>query len=248
MVNSKLLRTPEYSIVILCYRAEEYCRVFVAEVIEDVSKLNVDYEIVLVANYWENSNDQTPRIAQELGNNNPRIKVVTLPKKGGMSWDMISGLKACTGKIIAVIDGDGQMPPYDLVRVYKKLKDENLDFVKTYRTKREDSLFRTFISVAYNLIFRILFPGLLVCDVNSKPKIFTKEVYQKLSLTSSGWFIDAEIMIQARRLHLKIGEIPTIFKKIDTRASYVKFDAIWEFTKNLINARIHEFKASKNIK
>lgn len=244
MPDYSFFKTPEYSVVILCYRAEEYCRVFIAEVIENISKLNIDYELVLVANYWENSNDQTPRIAQELRNNNPHIKVVAFPKKGGMSWDMISGLKACTGRIIAVIDGDGQMPPYDLVRVYKKLKDENLDFVKTYRTKREDGRYRNFISVAYNFIFRILFPGLSVRDVNSKPKIFTREVYQKLNLTSSGWFIDAEIMIQVRRLHLKTGEIPTNFK-INTRLSYVKFEAIWEFVKNLIEARIYEFKANK---
>ena len=247
MANPGLLRIPEYSIVILCYQVEENCIVFVAEVIENVSKLNIDYELVLVANYWKNSNDQTPKIAQELGNNNPHIKVVALPKKGGMSWDMISGLKACTGKIIAVIDGDGQMPSYDLVRVYKKLKDENLDFVKTYRTKREDNCYRNFISVVYNFIFSILFPGLLVRDVNSKPKIFTREIYQKLNLTSSGWFIDAEIMIQVRRLHLKTGEIPTIFK-INTRSSYVKFEAIWEFLKNLIKARIKEFKVNKKVK
>lgn len=247
MINSKLLRTPEYSIVILCYQAEEYCRVFVAEVIENVSKLNIDYELILVANYWENSNDQTPRIAQELSNNNAYIKVVALPKKGGMSWDMISGLKVCKGKIIAVIDGDGQMPAHDLVRSYKKLKDENLDFVKTYRTKREDNRYRNFISVVYNFIFRILFPGLSVRDVNSKPKVFTSEVYQKLNLTSSGWFIDAEIMIQVRRLHLKTGEIPTIFK-MNRRSSYVKFEAIWEFIKNLIKARIYELKTNKKVK
>ncbi len=241
------LKIPGYSIVVLCYQTEEYCRVYVNELIDSVSKLNVDYELVLVANYWENSNDQTRQIAYELQNNNPHIKVVALPKKGGMSWDMIRGFEACTGKIIAVIDGDGQMPPYDLVRVYQKLKDENLDFVKTYRTKREDSRYRNFISVAYNFIFQILFPGLSVHDVNSKPKIFTREVYEKLNLTSSGWFIDAEIMIQVRRLHLKTGEIPTIFK-VNTRASYVKFEAIWEFVKNLITARIREFKTKKKVK
>ncbi|MEK6715217.1 MAG: glycosyltransferase family 2 protein [Candidatus Omnitrophota bacterium] len=247
MVDSKLLKIPDYSIVILCYQAEEYCRVFVAEVIENISKLNIDYELILVANYWENSNDQTPRIAQELRNDNEYIKVVALAKKGGMSWDMISGLKACTGRVIAVIDGDGQMPAYDLVRVYKKLKDENLDFVKTYRTKREDNCYRNSISVVYNFIFRILFPGLSVRDVNSKPKIFTREVYQKLNLTSSGWFVDAEIMIQVRRLHLKIGEISTFFK-LNTRSSYVKFEAIWEFIKNLIKVRICEFKTDKKVK
>lgn len=241
MSNQNLQKLPEFSVVILCYQAGEYARTFVAEVMENISRLNVDYELVLVANYWEGSQDKTPQIARELQRDNPFIKAVTLPKKGMMGWDMISGLNASGGSVIAVIDGDGQMPAEDLVRVYKKLKEEKLDFVKTYRTKREDGFYRIFISLAYNLIFRILFPGLPVRDANSKPKIFTREVLEKMRLTSFDWFADAEMIIKVRRFRLKIGEIPTIFKKIDIRPSYVRADTIWEFVRNLIKARLNEF-------
>lgn len=245
MINLYPIKKPEYSIVILCYQAGKFIKTYIKEVIENVNSLKVDYEIVLVANYWENSNDDTPTIAKELSKKNPTIKVVALPKKGMMGWDLISGFKECTGKFIAVIDGDGQMPSFDLIRVYRKIKEENLDFVKTYRQKREDQFYRVIISLVYNFVFRFLFPGLALRDVNSKPKIITREAYQKLNLNSFDWFIDAEIMIQIRRLRLKVGEIPTVFNKIDTRPSYVKFYAIWEFAKNLIKARIHEFKSEK---
>lgn len=245
MTNPQSQQIPDFSIVILCYQAREYVRTFVKEVIENVNTLKIDYELVLVANYFENSDDVTPKIANELKNTNPRINVVALPKKGMMGWDMISGLKAATGKIIAVIDGDGQMPPYDLARVYKKLRDEKLDFVKTYRAKRGDNLYRAAVSLIYNFIFKILFPGTPVRDVNSKPKIFTREVYRKLNLTSFDWFLDAEMIIQARRLNLKVGEIPTTFEKIAYRKSYVKVEAVLEFIKNLVMARIREFKIKK---
>lgn len=237
--NPKVI--PELSVVIFCYQTGEYARIFTAEVVKNIDKLGIDYELVLVANYWEGSGDITPHVAKELQKSNQRIKAVALPKAGRMGWDMISGLKVATGMKIAVIDGDGQMPPEDLVRVYKKMKEGAFDLVKTYRTKRGDSFFRAFISLTYNLIFHILFPGLPVRDVNSKPKIFTRDVYERLNLTSFDWFIDAEMMIQARRLHLKIGEIPTIFKNIDSRPSYVRPAAIWEFIRNLSKARLKEF-------
>ena len=47
-----------------------------------------------------------------------------------------------------------------------------------------------------------MFPGINAWDINSKPKIITRALYQKMNLESNGWFIDAKIMIIARRLKL----------------------------------------------
>ena len=139
------------------------------------------------------------KIAKKLAESHARIKAVTRIKKGMMGWDMRSGLEATTGKNIAVIDGDGQMPCEDIVRVYRKLINERLELTKTYRVNREDGLYRKAISVLYNIIFKTLFPGLKSRDINSKPKIMTRKVYQQMNLHSDGWFVDAEIMILARR-------------------------------------------------
>jgi len=91
------------------------------------------------------------------------------------------------------------------------------------------------------LLFKILFPGLGSRDVNSKPKIFTEETLKRLELRSDGWFIDAEIMIKARRLNLKFSEIPTRFEKQLSRASFVKPAAIFEFIWCMIIFRVEEF-------
>jgi glycosyltransferase involved in cell wall biosynthesis len=162
-----------------------------------------------------------------------------------MGWDMKTGLALATGNYIAVIDGDDQMPVEDLIKVYEKIKKEKLDLVKTYRVKRGDDSWRKIISFFYNIFFKILFPGLNSRDINSKPKIFSMETYKKFDLISDDWFIDAEIMIKARRLKLKIGEIPTFFRGLRCRRSFVKPSAILEFIKNLIIFRINEFKIKK---
>lgn len=239
-------KKPDISIVVLCYRSGEPIREFIDRIVLLMQKNNIpEYELILVANYLKNSDDTTPKIAAEIASQNPKIKFSAKEKKGMMGWDMKTGLKLATGNYIAVIDGDNQMPAEDLIKVYNKIKKEKLDLVKTYRIKRGDDLWRKFISLFYNSFFKILFPGLKSQDINSKPKIFSMETYKKFDLVSDDWFIDAEIMIKARRLRLKIGEIPTVFRGLRCRKSFVKPSAIFEFIKNLIIFRIKEFKHKK---
>ena len=236
---------PEISVVVLAYRSAETITSFVDSLVESLEKENLRWEIVLVGNYFEGKGDQTPEVINKIASREARIKVVAKIKKGMMGWDMKAGLQAATGQSLAVIDGDGQMPSEDVVRVYQLMKDNELDFAKTYRTKRNDGSYRKLISTVYNILFKIMFPGIKASDMNSKPKIMTRAFYEKINLESNGWFIDAEIMILARRMSLKIGEIETVFHSIDSRPSFVKPLSILEFLFNLFIYRIKEFRAKK---
>ena len=231
----------EISVVILCYGAGERLYDFVDRVIRLVGSSVPSWEIVLVGNYLKGSNDDTPRIVKDIASSRNGVKAVILPKEGMMGWDARTGLNAALGNFICLIDGDEQMPPEDIIRVYRKIKDEGLDFAKTYRVKRHDSFLRRANSRIYNTLFHILFPGINVRDANSKPKIFSREAYRKMGLKSDDWFIDAEALIQAGRLGLKVGEVPTEFFENKYRKSYVKVSAIFEFIKNLALARLGGF-------
>jgi glycosyltransferase involved in cell wall biosynthesis len=201
------------------------------EVLED---LHIDYEIVLVANDFAESKDETIKIVTQLASNNAHVKPITLIKEGMMGWDMLQGMNACTGNFICVIDGDGQFPLESVADVYLAIKDSDYDIVKTFRVKRHDGMYRILLSTIYNLLFRLLFPGLNSKDVNSKPKIVSRDIYSKLNLQSTDWFIDAEIMIVARDLKLKIKEIPITFSANESRKSFIKINAIIEFIVNMI--------------
>ena len=237
--------TPEISVVVLAYRSAGTITGFVDSLVESLENENLQWEIVLVGNYFEGKGDQTPEVINKIASQKAQIKVVTEIKKGMMGWDMKTGLQAATGKTLVVIDGDGQMPSGDVVRVYNLMKENELDLAKTYRAKRNDGSYRRFISAVYNILFKIMFPGIKASDMNSKPKIMTRAFYEKINLESNGWFIDAEIMILARRLNLKIGEIETVFHSIDSRPSFVKPLSILEFLFNLFIYRVREFFAKK---
>jgi glycosyltransferase involved in cell wall biosynthesis len=239
------MKTPEISVVVLAYRSASTITSFVDSLVDSLEKEKLSWEIVLVGNYFEGVGDQTPEVVRGIAVRDLRIKAVAKIKKGLMGWDMKSGLQAATGKTLAVIDGDGQMPSSDVIRVYQLMKKNGLDFSKTYRAKRNDGSYRRLISVVYNILFKLLFPGINAWDMNSKPKIMTREFYEKIHLESNGWFIDAEIMIFARRLQAKIGEIETVFHSMDSRPSFVKPLSILEFLGNLFWYRVKEFLAKK---
>jgi hypothetical protein len=77
-----------------------------------------------------------------------------------------------------------------------------------------------------------------MADINGKPKGLTRSAYERLELRSDDWFIDAEIVLEARRLGLTIGELPVVFRANPERASFVKPSAILEFLRNMLRYRL----------
>ncbi len=228
----------ELSVVILCYRAEESIIPFSEKLKEEVSKLTDSFEIVLVGNYLEGSSDKTPEIIKEIASKDPVFKAISQVKKGMMGWDVRLGLSESRGNVLCFIDGDGQFPIESITTGYKKIKSGEFELVKTYRTKRGDGFKRKLISTVYNAVFKVMFPSVKARDINSKPKLFTRAVYERLNLTYDDWFIDAEIMIKISKLGIKFYEFPIEFKELETRNSFVNFSTILEFIRNLISYRL----------
>jgi len=206
-----------------------------------LSYCNFTWELVLVGNYIEGGNDDTPAVVTAFAQTHPNVRTVIRPKLGMMGWDMRTGLDAAHGEYIGIIDGDGQFPPEFIVACLLKAKRENLDLTKTFRVRRDDGLYRRLISTVFNVLFRLLF-GMRIQDVNSKPKIIRRSKYELLHLQSDDWFIDAEIMIRAHEAGLTIGELPVHFVANEKRSSFVRPAAIFEFLSNLFKYRFNGSK------
>lgn len=226
----------ELSAIILCYRAGESARAVIEPLQRELDESGVKYELILVANYWPGQHDVTPAIAKEY--EGERVQVVSQAKIGGMGWDMRTGFEAASGEIMVVIDGDSQNPTEDVLRMYGLMRQTGVDVMKGLRIARFDGLYRRFISTNYNFIFRSVFGTHGLWDINGKPKGLTRAAYQQLNLRADDWFIDAEIVIQAQRLGLRISEMPVVFRRNDERPSFVRFSSIWEFVVNILRHRL----------
>lgn len=234
---------PELSVVVLCYRAGERARQVAASIASALVHGGIaSYQLVLVGNYFEGADDVTPEVVRDLAAHDPRIVCSAAVKRGMMGWDMRTGLELADGGCLAVVDGDGQILPEDLVRVFRELGRGGYDLVKAARVHRGDGLTRRLISLVFNALFRFLFPGLNVRDVNAKPKVMTRAAYERLELESDDWFVDAEIMIQARRLGLRIGEVETDFLALVGRPSFINLRTLLEFLANLARYRLRELR------
>jgi glycosyltransferase involved in cell wall biosynthesis len=236
----------EFSIAILCYRAEEEIIPFVENLHKIMSLFRFEWELILVANFWLDTDDRTPAICYKLAKRLPNVRVLAEPKQGAMGWDMRRGLDACRGKYIGVIDGDGQFPVEAIFSCFAKIKSDDFDVVKTYRVQRHDGLYRRFISSVYNWLFHSLFRGSSkLRDVNSKPKIMTREAYERMTLQSNDWFVDAELVLNCINLNLRIYEIPVEFHSLGTRKSFVKPGAVLEFLRHMVHYRLQHSQGEK---
>jgi glycosyltransferase involved in cell wall biosynthesis len=227
----------DLSVVVLCYRAGDS----IAGVIESLEDLLEDsaisYELVLVANYWPEKPDATVEVVRRFASGRRAVTVVAEEKKGAMGWDMRSGLAATDGAYLVVIDGDAQNPVEDVLRMYELLRRTGADLGKGRRTNRADGVLRRLVSWGYNFLFRLLFRTGALWDINGKPKGLTRAAYEQMQLESSDWFVDAEMVLKAKRDGMMIVELPVVFLENKERSSFVRVSSIFEFLAHMARYR-----------
>lgn len=229
---------PELSAIVLCYRAEESIRLVIDPLYEQLEAAGVPYELLLVANYNAGQADSTPAVVEAFAREHDHVRYLAEVKAGAMGWDMRSGFAAARGDYLIVIDGDAQNPVEDLVRMYWEMKATGASVMKGRRISRFDGAYRRIVSTGFNLLFMILFGTRGLWDINGKPKGLTRAAYERMDLRSDDWFIDAEIILEARRLGLAVSEMPVVFRRNEERASFVRVSAIWEFLRNMADRRL----------
>ena len=230
------MAAPDLSAIVLGYRAGASLDPLARRLHESLAASGHSFEIVLVANYHEGADDDTPEVAERLARDIPATRVVARPKEGGMGWDLRSGLDAAAGEVLVVIDGDGQYATDDVVVAFERLRATGSDIAKGRRATRGDGLYRRIVTTGFNLVFAIMFPRRGVWDVNGKPKAITRSAHERLRLTSDDWFLDAELILEAHRLGMRVCEFPVVYSE-GVRASFVKPGAILEFARHMLHYR-----------
>jgi glycosyltransferase involved in cell wall biosynthesis len=229
---------PELSVIVLCYEAREAIHRVIDPLYEQLEAAGVAYELLLVANQWPDRPDPTGGVVEEFAADLDTVRTVIEPKRGAMGFDMRSGLAAAGGEYMVVIDGDAQNPVDDVLKMYRRMKATGVDVMKGRRITRFDGPYRRTISAVFNLVFKVLFGTRGISDVNGKPKGLTRAAYEALDLESDDWFIDAEMILAARRQGLEIAELPVVFYRNEERDSFVRPSAILEFLRNMAGQRI----------
>lgn len=229
---------PELSVVVLCFAAGESILAVLDPLTAQLDEAGIRYELVLVANYWPDRLDTTPDVVRKFAEARDDVVVLATEKRGGMGWDFRSGLAAANGDLLLVMDGDAQNPVGDVPRMVELMRRTGADVGKGVRTNRADGLYRRALSGGYNALFRVVFGTWGLWDINGKPKAVTRAAYERMSLTSDDWFVDAEFVLAAQRLGMTIVELPVVFLENKERSSFVRLSTIWEFSRNMVRFRL----------
>ena len=226
----------DLSLVLPCYNEADGLRSTVLELLDALAAKGVAVELVLVDN---GSSDGTGGVIDELvAEGRPVVKVVVTVNEG-YGNGILQGLKSCRGRLVGFLCADGQVDAADVVRIYDiAARATTPKLVKVRRRFRMDGMRRRLVSTSYNLLTTALFGNLRSIDINGNPKILPRHSLEAMGLESKGWFLDAEVMIKAKRLGLEVYELNVLAKMREEGLSNVRPDTCWEFAVNLLRYRL----------
>ncbi|MCW5979513.1 MAG: glycosyltransferase family 2 protein [Bryobacteraceae bacterium] len=228
-------RQPDLSLVLPCYNEEALVRETATKLAEAFQARKIDVELVLVDN---GSADATGSIIDDLVAEGLPVTKAIVDVNEGYGNGVLRGLERCQGRWVGFMCVDDQVAPGDVVRLYEiAAKAKTLKLFKVRRRFRLDGRFRRVVSFAYNVLTTALFGNLGSMDLNANPKILPLEYMHAMSLSSKDWFLDAEVMIKARRMGLPVYEMNVFALMRAEGVSHVRPTTCWEFIKNLLHYR-----------
>ena len=189
------------SFVLPMYNEEGNIETAVSEAIRVGYKMAGRIEVIVVD---DASTDSSPRIVDRLADIMPEVKVIHHQRNRKLGGALKTGFAAASMEWILYIDSDLPIHMDDALQVLPLT--QTSDVIIGWRKSRAESWRREFISKVYNRMIRYLFK-LRVRDVNFAFKLFRRSLLDEIVLTSEGSFIDAELLLEIRRLGTNISEI-----------------------------------------
>jgi len=191
----------------------------VLKALDVLNALAEDYEVLVVD---DGSSDGSERMADELANRYPHVRVLHHPRNLGYGAALRTGFQNAAKELVFYTDSDEPVDLWELRRALP-LIGPDADLVIGYRINRQDKFRRFVYSKVYNFLCRLLF-GIRVRDVNFSFKLVKRAVLQRIHLTAGSTFIDGELLAEAVRYGYRITEIPIEY--FPRRAGHSSFDTL----------------------
>jgi len=155
----------------------------------------------------DGSTDRTRELGEAIAATDPRVRVFHQENRG-YGGALRAGFDNARGELIGFSDGDLQFDLREMSRLVERLADDRkpVDVVIGYRLKRRDPPHRIFIAKTYNAIVSVLF-GLRVRDIDCAMKLFRREVFDGLPLTTDSPFLSAELLIKLKARGERIAQV-----------------------------------------
>jgi glycosyltransferase involved in cell wall biosynthesis len=189
------------SVFFPCYNEQDNVERVVSKAIEALVAMGADFEIIIVN---DGSADKTGQAADSIAEADKRVRVVNHPQNRGYGAAVQSGIRNAKKELVFFTDGDGQ---FDIGEIQLLLPFiEQNDVVCGYRLDRKDPFMRKLNGWLWTKLVCMLF-GMRIRDIDCAFKLFRREVFDGMKLSSAGALISAEILARATRRGLRIAEV-----------------------------------------
>ena len=193
----------EVSVVIPCLNEERSIAVCIDKAFAAFQAAGINGEVLVADN---GSSDGSVEIAKQHG-----ARVLDVAAKGyGNALHM--GIKEALGKFIVIGDADDSYDFSEIPRFVAKWR-EGYELVMGNRFTGEIKQgampwhHRYIGTPVMSAIVNVLF-GAGIGDVNTGMRGFTKELYRRLGLRTTGWEVASEFVIKAAKIGARVTEIP----------------------------------------
>lgn len=197
---------PQVSVIVSCFNEEANIEACVRSVAEAMPEA----EIVVV----HGGTDRTLEIARGLKAELPNVVPVRNENDRGKGHGVRTGIEHCSADIIAQFDADLQFFASDLPALVEPVLKGECDLclgsrflASSDRSAYEPSFFRDAGNRILSGVVSVLI-GRRVTDVTAGSKAWTREAIRKIDYRDDRYSYEAEIVVRAGALGLRIREVP----------------------------------------
>jgi len=161
---------PDLTVIMPVYNEEKIIAEVVAEWLEELRDLNVDFEIKI---YNDGSIDNSMQKLKELGDRHKELMIID-KSNSGHGATILEGYRSSHSKWILQVDSDDEIDTNHFVKLWEKRKD--YDFILGERKNRNAGLSRKIITLISSLTIGIFF-GLGIKDINVPFRLYRRDKF-----------------------------------------------------------------------
>ena len=188
----------------------------------------------------DGSPDGTGAIVEEIGASNPRVHLLSRPRKLGLGTAYVAGFRWALARDYAYVlemDADFSHDPAHLPQFLAAIENTDLVLGSRYQEGRVTvvnwPINRLILSYLANMYARAI-TGLHVWDATGGFKCFRRSVLEAIDLDhvrSNGYAFQIEMTFRAVRKHFRITEIPIVFvdrtEGTSKMSPHIVREAVW---------------------
>jgi glycosyltransferase involved in cell wall biosynthesis len=235
------------SIIMPCYRGEQYIENAIRLVGDEVGKFESQFELIVVVDGYL---DDTYEKARNMLQTCKYLKVVGYEKNRGKGYAVRYGIQFSRGNYIVFLDSDMDYHPGSIKTLLAHAVDNNANIVVGNRRDKKSTfvypMARKLASIGFNCYVNVLFPYLKICDTQAGIKLVDKpsatKIFKSLEniTLADGFIYDICLLVLARKSGMIIVESPCIFDmKSSTIGVGKKFvDTAFKMAKEILKLKM----------